>query len=162
MEDSFILNNKVYSNNNNILFEVVNKMENIVNDLSNNSCINKIMEQIRNIIIILNSVIKKNKKNIDLIRKDFNNLRQDIINGNLKKNNIIFIRKKSFNEETKNHLKKENGIHKINSAKRFAVDHMHNLIEEERITHYINSKNYNNIEALFLTQNGRIIFRNGL
>ena len=48
MEDSFILNNKVYSNNNNILFEVVNKMENIVNDLSNNSCINKIMEQIRN------------------------------------------------------------------------------------------------------------------
>ena len=57
MEDSFILNNKVYSNNNNILFEVVNKMENIVNDLSNNSCINKIMEQIRNIIILLNSII---------------------------------------------------------------------------------------------------------
>ena len=59
-------------------------------------------------------------------------------------------------------MKKKNGIHKINSAKRFAVDHKYNLIEEERITHCINSKNYNNIEALFLTQNGRIIFRNGL
>ena len=95
MEDSFILNNKVYSNNNNILFEVVNKMENIVNDLSNNSCINKIMEQIRNIIIILNSVIKENKKNIDLIRKDINNLRQDIINGNLKKIILFLLGKRA-------------------------------------------------------------------
>ena len=101
MEDSFILNNKVYSNNNNILFEVVNKMENIVNDLSNNSCINKIMEQIRNIIIILNSVIKKNKKNIDLIRKDFNNLRQDIINGNLKKIILFLLGKRASMKKLK-------------------------------------------------------------
>ena len=95
MEDSFILNNKVYSNNNYILFEVVNKMENIVNDLSNNSCINKIIEQIRNIIIILNSFIKENKNNFDLIRKDINNLRQDIINGNLKKIILFLLGKRA-------------------------------------------------------------------
>ena len=95
MEDSFILNNKVYSNNNNILFEVVNKMENIVNDLSNNSCINKVIEQIRNIIIILNSFIKENKNNFDLIRKDINNLRQDIINGNLKKIILFLLGKRA-------------------------------------------------------------------
>jgi len=34
MEDSFILNNKVYSNNNNILFEIVKKLENIANNLN--------------------------------------------------------------------------------------------------------------------------------
>ena len=95
MEDSFILNNKVNSNNNNILFEVVNKMENIVNDLSNNSCINKVIEQIRNIIIILNSFIKENKNNFDLIRKDINSLRQDIINGNLKKIILFLLGKRA-------------------------------------------------------------------
>ena len=101
MEDSFILNNKVYSNNNNILFEVVNKMENIVNDLSNNSCINKIIEQIRNIIIILNSFIKENKNNFDLIRKDINNLRQDIINGNLKKIILFLLGKRASMKKLK-------------------------------------------------------------
>ena len=101
MEDSFILNNKVYSNNNNILFEVVNKMENIVNDLSNNSCINKVIEQIRNIIIILNSFIKENKNNFDLIRKDINNLRQDIINGNLKKIILFLLGKRASMKKLK-------------------------------------------------------------
>ena len=61
-QDTFLLNNKVYSNNNNILFDVINKLENIVYDLNNNKQINIIIKQIRNIIIIMNNVINENKK----------------------------------------------------------------------------------------------------
>ena len=35
MDNSFILNNKIYSNNNNILFEIMNKLENIIKDINN-------------------------------------------------------------------------------------------------------------------------------
>jgi len=46
---------------------------------------------------------------------------------------------------------------------RYKSDIKYNLIEEERILYCINGSDYNNnTEALFLTQNGKIIFRNGL
>ena len=46
-ENSFMINNKIYSNNNNILINIVNELENISNDLYNNTKLNKIIEQIR-------------------------------------------------------------------------------------------------------------------
>ena len=36
----FIMNNEAYSNNNNILFDVINTLENIVYDILNNKQIN--------------------------------------------------------------------------------------------------------------------------
>ena len=72
MEDgnSFIINNKIYSNNNNILINIVKELENISNDLNNNTKLNKIIQQIRNIIILINKVINDNKNNTNLIRNE--------------------------------------------------------------------------------------------
>ena len=61
------LNNKIYSNNNNILFDIVNKLENIIKDLNNDI----IIKRIKDIIIIMNNLINDNNKNIELIRKVF-------------------------------------------------------------------------------------------
>ena len=58
------LNNKSYSNYNNILLEVVNKLENIINDLKNKKQVNIIIKQIRNIVIIVNNLINEKKKDI--------------------------------------------------------------------------------------------------
>jgi len=167
MEDSFILNNRVYSYNNNILFEIVNKLENIANNLTNNLDLNNIIEQIRNIIIIINKVIKDNNKNIILLRKDINNLRQDIFNHTLKNEKNNFFQKKETFEETqnKNNIVEVNEISNFNSNNRYIVDINNNIIEEEKILYCINGNDIdddNSIEALFLTQNGRVIFRNGL
>ena len=86
MDNNFILNNKIYSNNNNILFEILNKLENIIKDINNDIIINRIKDII--IIIIINKLINDNKKNIELIRKDIQDL-HNYINNNFKelKNN---------------------------------------------------------------------------
>jgi hypothetical protein len=88
-EDILMLNNKAYSNNNNILLDIINKLQNIVNDLYFNKEINNIIYQIKNIIIIMNNVINNNKKNTEEIRKDISKLHKDMINqfNNLKLNN---------------------------------------------------------------------------
>jgi hypothetical protein len=39
-ENSFIINNRIYSNNNNILINIVKELENISNDLYNNIKLN--------------------------------------------------------------------------------------------------------------------------
>ena len=46
-ENSFIINNKIYSNNNNILINIIKELENISNDLYNNIKLNKIIQQIK-------------------------------------------------------------------------------------------------------------------
>ena len=66
-QNILILNNKAYSNNNNILFDIINKLNNIVENINNNIQSDIIINQIKNIIIIMNNVINDNKKNIDLI-----------------------------------------------------------------------------------------------
>ena len=81
-ENSLIINNKIYSNNNNILIIIIKELENISNDWNNNTKLNKIIEQIRNIIILINKLINDNKNNINLIRKDINNLKNIIFNNN--------------------------------------------------------------------------------
>ena len=86
-ENSFMINNKIYSNNNNILINIVKELENISNNLYYNTKLNKIIEQIRNIIILINKVINDNKNNINLIRNDIYNLQKIIINNN--NNNYI-------------------------------------------------------------------------
>ena len=55
----FTLNNKIYSNNNNILLNVINQLQGIINESINYIMINRI----KDIIIILNNIIKQNEKN---------------------------------------------------------------------------------------------------
>ena len=70
--DTFILNNKAYSNNNNILLDLISKLENILNDLNNNKEISIIIENIKNIIKIIDNVIIENRENYEKIREEIN------------------------------------------------------------------------------------------
>ena len=67
---------------------------------------------------------------------------------------------KTLNDETQNHLMKANEIN-YSIDNRYENDIKFNFIEEEKILYCIEGNEYN-VEALFLTQNGRTIFRNGL
>ena len=70
----FMLNNKIYSNNNDILFDIVYKLDNIVNDLNNKKHIDIVIKQIRNIIIIVNNIINETQKNKEEIKEDIRNM----------------------------------------------------------------------------------------
>ena len=65
-ENIFNLNNKIYSNNNNILFGIINDLQQIINYSKDN----KIIKILGDIIIKMNNIIDENKKNIELLRKD--------------------------------------------------------------------------------------------
>ena len=92
------LNNSMYINNNDILFDIVNKLEDIIKDINNDIIINRI----RDIIILMNNLIKDNKKNIELIRKDIEELSNKMMNNfkELKNNNNGNI----MNYEYKKHI----------------------------------------------------------
>ena len=66
----FSLNNKMYSNNNNILFEIINEWSQIKNK-SNDDII---IKRLGVIINKMNYIINENKKNLELIRKDISSL----------------------------------------------------------------------------------------
>ena len=82
-ENLFILNNKIYSNNNNILLEIVKDLHHIINYSKDNLTI-KILG---NVINKMNYIINENKKNIDLIRNDISSLLKKF--DELKINNTI-------------------------------------------------------------------------
>ena len=58
-QDKFLLNNKIYNNNNNILFEIINNLQQIINYSKDNI----IIKRISDIIIKMNFVINENRKN---------------------------------------------------------------------------------------------------
>ena len=59
-ENSFNLNDKIYSNNNNILIEIVNDLHQLMN-YSND---NLIIKRLSDVIIKMNNIINENKKNV--------------------------------------------------------------------------------------------------
>ena len=110
-----ILNNLVSSNYNNLLFDILNKLENIISDLSNNSQINVIIKQIRNIIIILNKIVNDNQFNLNILRKDIKELNQNITNNfKLLASNIPSISNSSIITKTETY---DNGDKYINNFK---------------------------------------------
>ena len=62
----FNLNDKIHSNNNNILIEIVNDLQ----QLMINSKDNLIIKTLGNIINKINYIINENKKNLELINND--------------------------------------------------------------------------------------------
>ena len=71
MEQNLLnLNNKIYSNNNNILAEIVDSLQQIINSSTDNLIIKKLGD----IIIKMNFIINENKKNFELIRNDISSL----------------------------------------------------------------------------------------
>ena len=62
-QDIYSFNNKIYSNNNNLLFGVINDLQQINNITNDNSVIKKVGD----IIMKVNFIINENKKNTELI-----------------------------------------------------------------------------------------------
>ena len=96
-QNFYSLNERIYSNNNDVLFNIVTQLEKVIIDLNNYSLINNIIIQLRNIIIIINNMIKNNKimfeefkKDIKKYHYDMNNKLQNLKNiiSNMNQNNI--------------------------------------------------------------------------
>ena len=83
-KDTFTLNNQTYSNNNNILFEIITELQQI----SNSSHENLTIKRISDIIIKMNFIINENKKTRELIINKFTLLQNQIskLSQNLKIN----------------------------------------------------------------------------
>ena len=65
----FDLNNKIYSNNNNILLETVNELH----EQMNYSKDDLIIKTLGNIITKMNNIIIENKKNVELLNNNIKN-----------------------------------------------------------------------------------------
>ena len=87
-ENFFNLNDKIYSNNNNILIEIVNDLQ----QLMNNSNDNLIIKRLSDVIIKMNNIINENKKNVQLIRDDISSLYKRLNKkfGELNNNTFIY------------------------------------------------------------------------
>ena len=82
-ENLFNLNNKIYSNNNNILLEIVKDLHKLINYSKDNL----IIKILGNVINKMNYIINENKKNIDLMRNDISSILKKF--DELKINNTI-------------------------------------------------------------------------
>ena len=66
----FNLNNKIYSNNNNLLLEIINDLNQVINNSKEDLSI-KILG---NVINKINYIINENKKNLQLLRNEISSL----------------------------------------------------------------------------------------
>ena len=73
-KDTFSFNNQIYSNNNNILLEIIDDLQQIVNSSQDNL----MTKRIGDIIIKMNSLINENKKNMESIMKEFSSLKNQL------------------------------------------------------------------------------------
>ena len=73
-QNIFNLNNKIYSNNNNILLEIVNDLHQLMNYTKDNL----IIKTLGNIIIKMNNMINETKKNTELIIGHIQNLENNL------------------------------------------------------------------------------------
>ena len=149
--EMFTLNNNMYSNNNNILFDIVNKLENIIKDINNDI----IIKRIRDIIILMNNLINDNKKNIELIRKDIKDLNNNMMNNfkELKNNNnngnIINYKFKTetynngrYEGQFRNGKREGKGIYYYNDGNRYEGDWKNGIKEGKGIYYYNDGNRY--------------------
>ena len=86
-EDIIKLNDKIYSNNNNILLNIINELQKTMKDSREDITIKRLAD----IITQMNKLINENRKNTELIRNDisklYNQMNQQF--NELKNNNIL-------------------------------------------------------------------------
>ena len=146
-ENIFSLNNNAYSNNNDILLEVVKKLENIVTDLNKSNKIDVIINRIKDIIIIINKVIIENQKNIELIRKDIKELNNNVIENfnKLKSNNKDDNLKDSelkYEGSLKDNMKEGKGILYFDDGGRYKGEFKKNKADGKGIMYYSGGSRY--------------------
>ena len=80
---NYNLNDLIQKNNNNLLYNVVQQLQTVIYDITSQKNTDIIINQIKNIIIIMNKVIAENQKNTEQIRKDIKQL-NDLITTQFK------------------------------------------------------------------------------
>ena len=92
-QDTFNLNGKIYSSNNNLLLSIINDLQQVINNTHDNL----IIKRIGDIITKMNFAINENKKNYQSIMQQFSLMQQQFslmqqqlsqINQNVKNINI--------------------------------------------------------------------------
>ena len=78
------LNDKIYSNNNNILLELIKDLNQVINNSTNNENI----KLLNNGINKINYIINENKKNDELLRKNISSISDKLVINNLNKQEI--------------------------------------------------------------------------
>ena len=162
-QNIFNLNNKIYSNNNNILLEIVNDL----NQLMKHSKDNLIIKTLGNIINKMNYIIDDNKRNLESIRNDINILIHKFDNLNINTNNkqelqfsdgryigevvnglaegkgIWYGTKEPFigdryEGDWRNNKKEGKGIYYYNNGDRYEGDFRNDIIDGKGIFYYNN------------------------
>ena len=137
-DNTFNLNNKIYSNNNVLLQEVVEDLFKLM-DYSKD---NLILETLASIIDKINYIINKDKKNLDLTRNDINTLQNklDNININIKTNQLIKVKDGTYIGEVVNGVAEGKGICYFINGDRYEGN-MKNNIKEGKGIYYFNDGN---------------------
>ena len=141
-QNIFNLNNKIYSNNNNILIEIINDL----NKLMKYSKDNIIIKSLGNIINKMNYIITENKKYLELIRNDINKLYNKF--DELKINNTINNQELKFDVgrykgQVVNGMPEGKGIvYHINGNRLFEGDWKNGKFEGKGIFYWNNGDRY--------------------
>jgi len=71
---NYNLDDLIQKNNNNLLYNVVQQLQTVIYDITSQKNTDIIINQIKNIIILMNKIISENQKNTEQIRKDIKQL----------------------------------------------------------------------------------------
>ena len=165
------LNNKIFSDNNNLLLQIVNDLEQLMNYSHDNT----IIKILANVINRINYIINENKKYFQLIRNDISYLKANINKGfqELKYNNInninnqqilqradgkyigqvvnglamgkgtcYFINGDSYEGDWKNNKEEGKGIYRYKSGDIYEGDFKNDIRHGKGIYYYINGDRY--------------------
>ena len=80
---NYNLDDLIQKNNNNLLYNVVQQLQTVIYDITSQKNTDIIINQIKNIIILMNKIIAENQKNTEQIRKDIKQL-NDLITTQFK------------------------------------------------------------------------------
>ena len=136
----FNLNDKIYSNNNNILLEIIKDLQVIINK-SKDDLIIKILS---NVIIKMNNIINENKKNLELIKNDILSLinkRFDEINFNDKKELQLDDGSKYIGQ-VKNGVPEGKGIRYVYDGNKYVGDFKNGKMEGKGIYYWTDGDRY--------------------
>ena len=130
------MNDKMYSNNNNLLLGIINELQQIMNYSNDNI----IIKRISDIIIKMNFIINDNKKNTELIIKHINNLQNQMIQNfnKLQNNNKQEIK---YNDgkyigQVVNGIREGKGIYYYNGGDRYEGEWKNDKKEGKGIYYY--------------------------
>ena len=175
-QDTFSLNNKVYSNNNNLLFGIINDLQQVINNTNDNL----IIKRIGDIITKMNFIINENRKNTQLIMDQFASLQNQLAQvqnqlaqmnkkfDELKINNInnqeIRYKNGRYVGQVVNGLREGKGIIYWNDGDRYEGEWRNDKIEGKGIYYYNNGDRsmgdyYNDKQIgkhVELTKNGEV------